>query len=768
MVHATHDVDTNRGGADGESAEAREPLNEDLTQAQQRKKRRKPVPRHLPGNLARRYRILSLLGRGANGEVVEAWDLVEDRPVALKILQRERARKATTLDRFFREATALGRLEHPGIVKVYDTGVDASGLHYLAMELVQGDSLLDVLAAEDRLPARTVARLAYEVCEVIQVAHSMKIVHRDLKPANLLLPDGWSEGKEHIRVVDFGTVKMVAGDDEGVPGRKLTRDGDVIGTPQYIAPEQAAGRPVDGRADLYSLGCIMYEALSGHVPFEGDNQFSILLGHMERQPVRLDQLVGRDDVPSILADFVACLLAKLPDDRPVNAAAAAAELRNMTGELPAEHSGRDVSSPLRWRENQPIPGLPVVPPVPPSARRTAAVSPSEQTRARPAMPPVPEPKPAPKLTPAPQPRVPDPPPTELVQTRGTPSGLRPAVKAAGMADLPTAVRSAEAVLVPPTVRVDVHRDPQAVVQTQRVDFDAGAPLEDRFDDSVDFRPVGGGILMWTTVVLAVVVVGLVLGVVGILIYDQFSGRTLAPVAALDAGPDQADAPTLTGEADAAVVAVVEVPGADGGAQDATEADTAAPATLDAAVAVDDVTIAEDDTATAALPDAEVEAVPALPSGVHVVSDPPGAMVFRHLRELGTAPVTDPVGGSYPALYIITMKGRESRMVSVTRAEVADGSHLVQVELPPRRSGRQSNLELITEPGGAEVIDGGKYVGLTPAHLGRPTSLGVLDLVLRDGDRQRAVKLGLPSGHFIVTIKLDGDADPVVVPRPARP
>ncbi len=755
------------GGCTAMVAEAREPLNEDLTQAQQRKKRRKPVPRHLPGNLARRYRILSLLGRGANGEVVEAWDLVEDRPVALKILLRERARKATTLDRFFREATALGRLEHPGIVKVFDTGVDASGLHYLAMELVQGDALLDVLAADGRLPALTVARLGYEVCEVIQVAHSMKIVHRDLKPANLLLPDGWAEGREHIRVVDFGTVKMVAGEDEGVPGRKLTRDGDVIGTPQYIAPEQAAGRPVDGRADLYSLGCIMYEALSGHVPFDGDNQFSILLGHMEREPVRLDQLVGRDDIPTVLADFVACLLAKQPDDRPVNAAAAAAELRNMTEDLPGEHSGRDVSSPLRWRENQPIPGLPVavLASVTPPPAPVVQVSTTDVTHARPAV-----------VEPVAEPQSP------LVVQRTTPSGLRPARPASGIADFPTAVgRSAPAPPTPtppPTQRVDVQRDPQAAVMTQQVEFDAGAPLDARFDSSVDFRPRGGGILMWISVALVIVVVGLVIGVIGILVYDEVNGPHTQPFAAADSGATaaadaaQADARAATDAGAQTDVTTLAASGADADRPDAAPSKDVVVSAADAdkAVAVTDDASATPAQDVAVEPSVDAVATSPVTKGIEIVSTPAGATVFHHTKELGLAPVVDAVGepSTYPRLYIVTMRGRESQMVMVSADDVADGTHKIEVDLPPRRAGRQSNLELITEPGGAEVIDAGKYVGLTPAHLGRPISLGTVDLELRDGAVTRKVKLGLPHGHFIVTVKLAGNADPIVVPRPDRP
>lgn len=108
------------------------------------------------------------------------------------------------------------------------------------------------------------------------------------------------------------------------------------------------------------------------------------------------------------------------------------------------------------------------------------------------------------------------------------------------------------------------------------------------------------------------------------------------------------------------------------------------------------------------------------------------------------------------------------MVMVSKEDVADGVHELEVALPPRRSGRQCNIELITEPPGAEVIDAGKYVGLTPAHLGRPTSLRTLELELRDGDKSRKVRLGLPRGDYIVTVKLDGSSDPVVVPRPKRP
>ncbi len=319
------------------------------SESARKRKVRRPVPRHLPGNIARRYRVLSLLGSGGVGEVVEAYDLKGDRPVALKLLKREAARDKQVLERFFREATALGRINHPSIVRVFDTGQDESGLYYLAMDFIQGVSLKERLQAVGRMPASEVVRLGAEVCEVMQVAHDLKIIHRDLKPSNLMVPDGWDEGQVPIKILDFGIAKIYFGDGVGVPG-KLTRQGDLIGTPQYMAPEQARGRPVDGRADLYSLGCILYELLSGHPPFGGNDHFAILLGHMEREPVRLEDLVGTDDVPAPLAELIHQLLAKDPDQRPVNAAVAEAQLRgNWPTPCPPAWSPRPIMSPAEFR-----------------------------------------------------------------------------------------------------------------------------------------------------------------------------------------------------------------------------------------------------------------------------------------------------------------------------------------------------------------------------------------------------------------------------------
>ena len=288
----------------------------DPLKSKQDARARQPLPSHVPHTVAKRFRVLSLLGSGAVGDVTEAYDLQQRRLVALKILRRDKIRNSTTLDRFFREAEMLGRVEHPGVVQVYASGTDEQGTHYLAMELIKGRSLREEIDHRGRMPAYTAARLVMEVCEVLRVAHELNVVHRDLKPGNLLLPDGWTEGAATVKIVDFGVAKVFGNAREF---KQLTITGQPVGTPQYMAPEQVAGLAVDGRADLYALGCIFYYAITGHPPIDGPNPFAVYVAQVERAPVRIELLIGEQAVTRPLADVIHGLLAKKPEGRPPTA-----------------------------------------------------------------------------------------------------------------------------------------------------------------------------------------------------------------------------------------------------------------------------------------------------------------------------------------------------------------------------------------------------------------------------------------------------------------
>jgi serine/threonine-protein kinase len=214
--------------------------------------------------LGGRYRLERRLGSGAMGTVWAALHVGTERRVALKILRRERDAAPTMRLRFLREARLLGRVDHPGLVPVRDVFEDR-GVAVLAMDLLDGESLGDRLRREGRLPLDEAARLLIAASAAVDAAHASGIVHRDLKPDNLFLargPDG-----ETLRVLDFGLAKLVRGD-EAVP--PLTAAGEVLGTPPYMAPEQLRGEAIDRRADVWSLGVVLYECLSGRRPFSGE------------------------------------------------------------------------------------------------------------------------------------------------------------------------------------------------------------------------------------------------------------------------------------------------------------------------------------------------------------------------------------------------------------------------------------------------------------------------------------------------------------------
>ena len=231
-----------------------------------------------------------------------ARDLRHDRPVALKVLHPE---LAATLgpERFLREIRLTARLDHPHILPVLDSGEAGERLWY-TMPYVEGESLRDRLRRERQLPVQDAVRVAGEVAEALDCAHEHGVVHRDIKPENILL------SRSHARVADFGVAYALeaAGADH-----RLTATGLAVGTPPYMSPEQATGATADARTDVYALGCVMYEMLTGKPPFEGPTAQAVLAGHLTATPKRL--VTVRPDVPRAVSDAIARALAKNPGDR---------------------------------------------------------------------------------------------------------------------------------------------------------------------------------------------------------------------------------------------------------------------------------------------------------------------------------------------------------------------------------------------------------------------------------------------------------------------
>ncbi len=221
--------------------------------------------------LADRYAVGELLGRGGMAEVYLATDRVLDRPVACKVLGGWLANDDTFVERFRREALAAARISHPNLVAVFDAGSE-DGVHYIVMEHVPGATLADVLRTEGRLHPLRATTIAASVADALEVAHTARIVHRDVKPANVMLtPDG------RTKLMDLGIAR-------NIDGESITHASSILGTAGYISPEQARGDPVDHRSDIYSLGCVLYEMLTGRQPFEAGDPLAVAYKHVHEAP----------------------------------------------------------------------------------------------------------------------------------------------------------------------------------------------------------------------------------------------------------------------------------------------------------------------------------------------------------------------------------------------------------------------------------------------------------------------------------------------------
>jgi serine/threonine-protein kinase len=263
-----------------------------------------------------RYEIVKLIGEGGMGRVFQARQISMNRMVALKLLRAQLATDDHLLARFQQEAHAVSKLRHPNTITMYDYGKTEDGYLFIAMELLGGRSLASILSAEKRLEPKRMLHIMEQVTSAVAEAHQFGIVHRDLKPENIQI-DRVANDPDFAKVLDFGIAKMVHGDTDGAEQRKtLTMAGAVFGTPHYMSPEQGHGQECDTRTDLYSLGVILYEMLSGEKPFTDANPMAIIYKHRHSPIPRLALALAP------LQPVIDRLLAKLPDDRYASAAEA--------------------------------------------------------------------------------------------------------------------------------------------------------------------------------------------------------------------------------------------------------------------------------------------------------------------------------------------------------------------------------------------------------------------------------------------------------------
>jgi len=332
-------------------------------------------PRNSPNALERlgRYEIRGELGRGAMGIVYRARDPVIEREVAIKTIRVDLPRDelARFEARFFTEVRAAGRLSHPNIVTVHDAGREG-GLVYVTMELLDGPSLADLLAAHTPVPPARIASIGAQIADALAYAHSQGVVHRDVKPANIILV------RDRVpKLTDFGVARL--------PSAASTLAGTLIGSPKYMSPEQVSAQPVDGRSDVFSLGVVLYELLTGEAAFEADSLHAVMhrvVTHAPPSPATVNPRV-----PAALDRIVSRAIAKRPEDRYPTARALASDLtRFVRGEpvvdaaraAPAEPTAR---APAVGEETLELGPRPTVHPAPALATDAAAPAAGRRTRA---------------------------------------------------------------------------------------------------------------------------------------------------------------------------------------------------------------------------------------------------------------------------------------------------------------------------------------------------------------------------------------------------
>jgi serine/threonine protein kinase len=267
----------------------------------------------LGSDLPKQYELLGKIRTGGMGAIYKAQNRFTKHFYAIKVLHPEGANDPQTRQRFTIEAKAASSLKHLNICQVFDFGVTDSELLYLVMEWIDGISLDEKVSRDGPLPDSEVIHIFLQVCSALAFAHANNVVHRDLKPDNIMLSRDPKNGANVVHIVDFGIAKVIRPDGSSKPSVEgLTQSGTVVGTPSYMSPEQARAKVVDKRSDVYSLGCVMFFALSGRAPFLGDNYMDVLYQHVKEPPPIIDPKLK---VSPKLIMIMLKTMEKAPDDR---------------------------------------------------------------------------------------------------------------------------------------------------------------------------------------------------------------------------------------------------------------------------------------------------------------------------------------------------------------------------------------------------------------------------------------------------------------------
>lgn len=281
--------------------------------------------------LADKYHIISVIGEGSTGTVYKAERAIIGDEVAVKALRPELIPNASAIERFRREAQAAGRIRHPNAISIHDFGL-VKNVAYIVMELLSGRTLREVLTNERRFGIKRTVNIAMQICGAVQRAHRSGVIHRDLKPENIVLEEFEGLG-ETVKVIDFSLARLKV---SGNPMQSLTEEGKVAGTPYYMSPEQWLDQPLDSRSDVYSLGVLFYETLTGVVPFDADTIMQLAKKHVQAEPPPLHRTCP--GISKLVSDVVIKALAKKPDKRQQSALELARELREAAGLVEDEHA----------------------------------------------------------------------------------------------------------------------------------------------------------------------------------------------------------------------------------------------------------------------------------------------------------------------------------------------------------------------------------------------------------------------------------------------
>lgn len=256
------------------------------------------------------YEVLEVIGRGGMGTVYKVFDKALKVTFAIKVLRPELSQDAVTIKRFQQEANAVSKLTHPNLAAVYDQGITIGGAPYLVMGYIEGKGLDQILREEHRLEPTRAVDLFIQISDSVQYAHDHGIVHRDLKPSNIIISN---EGQAHI--VDFGIAKILPVN-QARETQNLTNSGEIFGSPSYMSPEQGMGYNLEARSDVYSFGCVMYEVLTGRVPFQAVNPIQTIVQHLsENPPAMKTQIQGNNTISKPLEQVIMKCLEKDPADR---------------------------------------------------------------------------------------------------------------------------------------------------------------------------------------------------------------------------------------------------------------------------------------------------------------------------------------------------------------------------------------------------------------------------------------------------------------------